>query len=279
MPAPLSFDPYFQRDSLLSRDSLLFRTMVCEPGEPAGLSVRAMPDSLRRNDLVGCVLTGGLLLLLLVVGQTRRRLRTAVTDFLFPVSGGNSASAAGGTHVHNGAPKQETFSEYLWRFMYYILLVIGLTVIGYLFVSSYTDTALLSVSTDQLLLFYLILVVVFLLSKFVAYRLVHWTFFSKSQRESWRTQVSLLFSVESMLIFPLASVFVFLCLPVRWLALSLTIVLLFVKILLTWKVKSIFFPRFGGSFHLFVYLCALEIAPYLLLVAMIMAVTTRLAPP
>lgn len=245
--------------------------MVCDPGEAAGLSVRAMPDSLQRNDIVGCVLTGGLLLLLLVLGQTGRRLRTATTDFLFPVTSNNQSSG--------GIPKQETFSDHLWRFMYRILLVIGLTAIGYLFVDSLSDIALLSVSSNQLLLFLLVLVVVFILSKYVAYRLVHWTFFSKSQREAWRSHFSLLFSVESLLVFPLACVFVFLCLPVRWLALSLTIILLFVKIPLTWKVKSIFFPRFGGSFHLFVYLCALEIAPYLLLAATIMAVTTRLAPP
>ena len=61
------------------------------------LSVRPMPDNLSRNDIVGAVLTAGLLLLLLVLGQTRRRLRKAVTDFLFPVAC-NWILAQGGLH-------------------------------------------------------------------------------------------------------------------------------------------------------------------------------------
>lgn len=241
----------------------------------SALSVRPMPDNLSRNDIVGAVLTAGLLLLLLVLGQTRRKLRKAVIDFLFPVASVNGASSSD----HSGGPSQETFSEYMWRFTWYVLLVIGLTVICYLGVSSLIDVSLLSVTPNELLLLFLALVLVFVLSKSIAYRLVHWTFFSRMQREAWRRQATLLFSVESMLVFPLAAVFVFLCLPLRWLALSLIFVLLFVKIPLTLKAKSIFFPRFGGSFHLFVYLCALEIAPYLLLVALIAAFTTRLASP
>ena len=234
-----------------------------------------MPDNLSRNDIVGAVLTAGLLLLLLVLGQTRRGLRKAVTDFLFPVTGVNGASSSD----HSGASRQETFSEYVWRFMWYVLLVIGLSVICYLCVSSLINVSMLSVGTNELLLLFLALVLVFVLSKSIAYRLVHWTFFSRVQRELWHRQAALLFSVESMLVFPLAVVCVFLSLPFRWLAFSLIFVLLFVKIPLTWKAKSIFFPRFSGSFHLFVYLCALEIAPYLLLVALIAAFTTRLAPP
>lgn len=243
----------------------MFRSTTCDPGTPSGIGVHSVPDSLQRNDVVSTMLVAGILLLLLVVGQGRHRLYKAAGNFFFP------------SNNHQSQPASDIASDVTLRLALYLLLVVSLSLVGYIFIGHFSNVESLLVSPDQLLLIFFILALMFVVLKWLTYHLVHWTFFSREQRQSWHRHSSFLFSVESLLVFPLVSVSVFLDLRLHWLALSLIFVLLFVKILLSFKVRSIFFPRFRGTFHFFVYLCALEITPYLVLWAIMTLVTSQLA--
>jgi hypothetical protein len=94
---------------------------------------------------------------------------------------------------------------------------------------------------------------------------VHWVFFTKEQRAEWNKHFSLLILVECLFLFPFSLVLLFASLPVYEVALSAIIVFIFLKILFLFKVKTIFFPSFYGSLYLFMYLCALEGLPLLVL--------------
>lgn len=257
---------YFDPDSLLTTDSLLFHPITSESVEPTGMAVRNMPTTMQRDNIMGAVLVAGLLLLLLIVGQGKHIFRTATSQFFFP------------TNNTQSLPTQENGLSAMIRFAIHVLLVLGLTIVCYLYISYQIDVESLLITPYELFLLYLLIVLVFLLCKSILYRLVHWTFFSRPQCQSWRRHAFYLFSCEGLLIFPLVTMLVFLNSELEWLGFSLIFVLLFVKILLTFKVRSIFFPRIGGSFHLFAYLCALEIAPYLVLWAFLMAITNQMVP-
>ena len=254
-------------DSLARADSLLFSSDKCVSSRPSGLEARLQPTTLRRDDVVGCVMMVGLAIFLFVAGRSKRRFRTSLADFFFP---SNNQSLQ---------PQAETLAERSCRVLLYILLLLCITVLLYLYADWQFHLHLMPADMHLLLLAFALLASVYMLLKWGMYHLVHWIFFGKRARSDWHRQSAFLFSLESLVLFPLTGISVFFGLEFMLVTFWLIIVLLFVKILLVWKAQRIFFPQFVSTFHLFAYLCGVEVTPYLLLWASLMATTSQLVSP
>ena len=108
-------------------------------------------------------------------------------------------------------------------------------------------------------------VVLYIIFKLLAYRIINSVFFQKDRNKRWIKAFVNLHIGAGMLLFPLVLLIVYFNLPPSTTALSLLIVLFLVKISLLFKCFSNFFEKIYGAFHLILYFCTLEIIPDLLL--------------
>lgn len=215
-------------------------------------AVRA-PYKLCGDDMV----TGSLLLCFFVlvgfVGHTRGQLMQQTRDFFRASQGRN-----GTFDKVNAIPALPRLVAFL-----HLCLLAGLTVFAYARLSN--DVFFDSASLWTLLGVYVGSFVVYFIVKRMLGGFVNWIFFSQTQRKLWTESNAYLVAIESILLFPVALAFVCLDLPPAkaiWLLLA---ALATAKFLLAFKALSIFFPKSYGLFHLFAYLCALELMPILAL--------------
>lgn len=222
------------------------------PYRSYGQIAEPLPYALRNDDLV----TGSLLLCFLmltyVVNRMRRLLVQQTRDFFATPK------------EHTGLFAVETSSENQARLfsILQLCLIGGLLVFGY---SRQTLHPLLlgPLSPYILLSIYVGSFAIYFLAKRILTAFINWIFFPKSQQKIWNDSYSYLISVESIFLFFFAIIFVYFELSLQKTLWILLFLLFIIKFLLAFRTLRIFFPKTHGIFHLFAYLCALELIPLL----------------
>lgn len=264
-----------------STDSLLVLTEFCPeqycgffsgnpmlhtelPYQSQYLSAIPLPYRLCRDDMVSGSLLLCLFMLVYIVKKKHQQLVQQMRDFFYS------------PRERTGLPAVETGTEARSR----LFTVCLLSLIGGLFMFIYTQQDLHimlgEMSSRQLLAIYVGSLLLFFAVRHMMSRFVNWIFFPKSLQKQWNENYFLLFSVESLLLFPLLLASVYFILPFEKLICFFLFILLIIKILLTFKTYNIFFHKSYCQFHLFAYLCALEIMPLLALWKALAIVTESL---
>ena len=229
-----------------------------------GESATPLPYQLWRDDLV----TGSLILcmamLVYAFNKTRKQLIQQTKNLL------------SAPREHTGLFAVETGYEVQAR----ILIILILSLLGGLAMFAYAQyrfrTQLEQLSPHWLLGIYVTSFAVMLFAKRILTSFVNWIFFPKSQQKLWSDNISYLISIETIFFFPLLLTFVYFDLSfVKTIWIFLFILLIF-KFILSFKVYYIFFAKKHGIFHLFAYLCALELMPLLALWKLLALVTEGL---
>lgn len=254
----LFYEGFFERDSLLAHDSLLFH----QPGnywdERWGMPAELMPETLYRNDGVTFILLLGFLLLVGWVLLRRRSFGEQVSSFLFPQSTQSQSATA---------------TEQAGRELMLALLAVVASLLASVLVYSYAigrwNLGLIPLSSLQLLGIYSGVCFLFLIAKQQLLRFVNSIFFTSEKRQLWRRDYAFLFTLESVMLLPLALLAVYFGIPSEKVVLYLLFLLLFVKSLVLIRDFTYFFAKIYGFLHLFVYFCALEAAPLLVLWAVL----------
>lgn len=252
---PLFYENFFERDSLLRNDSLLFHA----PGDfltgQWGMPAEPMPEVLYRNNSVVIFLLLCLLLFLAMVLVQRTSIGEQVSAFLFPQPRQSHLSLA-----------VERWSKSVTRMISVVMFSLLAGILYYVYVHrSGSVQSIFSLSTWTLLGIYSGVCCVLLLFRQWMYFFVNSVFFEREQRRLWREDYAFLFSLEVILFLLLAVLVVYFDLPLKKCIWGALIVLLFVKILVLAKDFTYFFKKIYGVLHLFVYFCALEAAPLLVL--------------
>ncbi len=258
---PLLYRRSEQLDSLLVRDSLLFRQATSYGSQGVGMDAQLLPSALFRNDGVNVALLSCFLLTLLFLAYSRQQLSKRVKAFFMPQTPATSASHYDG----------DTFE--LVHFLLGCQLSLICALLFYSYGCEHLSVSIISLSPLILLTIYAGVIMAALVVKQRLYHLVHATFFDMVQRRRWYESFSLLFIFESLILFPLALLSVYFDLAPEKVSIILAAVLLFVKILLFFKAFSVFFGKFKGCLHLFLYFCALEVLPLLLTWAVLVELT------
>lgn len=221
------------------------------PYHSFGVSAVSLPYMLRNDNLVTGSLLVCLVLLVYAVNKTRRQLLQQTKNFFYPPRRRSSTFIA------------ETSIESSSRRYIYLQLAIlgGVMLFGYS--QNKFDNFLGQLSPRMLLAIYLIGFFICLLGKQLILSFVNWIFFPKKKQKAWNDIYSYIVSVESIIFFPLALAYVYFQLPYKTAMGIFIFILLSIKILLAFKTYYIFFRKSYGLFHLFVYLCALEVMPLL----------------
>ena len=126
---------------------------------------------------------------------------------------------------------------------------------------------LLSIVDSQLAvigLFFGIITVYFLL-KAIVYNLAGWVFFDSGKNEQWNKTILFLTAIEGVALFPVVVLQVYFRTEMSTTLIYSLIVAFIVKILTFYQCYSIFFKRMGVFLQIFLYFCALEMVPLIVL--------------
>ncbi|MCF0198992.1 MAG: DUF4271 domain-containing protein [Bacteroidaceae bacterium] len=234
------------------------------PASQHGRTADPLPYTLRRDDWVTGALLLCLLILVYVIRKTWNQTKLHAKQFFYPPK------------LRTGPQAEQTSFEA--NAVYFMLFQLSL--LGGLLVFAHSQTTL-HLFLGQVSPYYLLGIYVgsfglYFLVKRVLVGLVNWVFFEKTKQKLYDEACSFLVSVESVLAFPVVLAFVYFDLPFFQVALVLGILLIFAKILLLFKCYSILFGKSYCIFHLFAYLCTLEILPLIALWKALLFVTDYL---
>lgn len=203
-------------------------------------------------------------LLAIIQKRTRIELSSDVRDFFFP------------SHNSTKTEKHENNSYQL----HFLFMALVLSIMGGLGMFMYTQREqhlfLGQIPPYTLIGIYIGIWGVYFICKNLLAAFIDWIFFDKTKRELWRKSLYFLFDVEMLLFFFVTAFTIFLNLSSAislWTVLVLGII---IKFLHLYKTFQIFFPKYYGTLHLFVYFCTLEIVPLLAVLKVLIRVTDEL---
>ena len=103
------------------------------------------------------------------------------------------------------------------------------------------------------------------LMKTALYVIINSVFFTQRKSQRWLKLFIFLYALEGIAIFPGAMLAVYFSISLKNIVYYFCFILFFFKILTFYKCWSIFFRQKGGFLQTFLYFCALEIVPLLIL--------------
>jgi len=225
------------------------------------LSGKNTSDVLRQSDVTIIALFVCFLLIMALWRVLQPRWRDAISNFLFPTPQLTDLVKA----------KRREGRRMLIAILFCIESALLTS-----FLSRQTGLANYTVPPAILLVIYALVFLAYLAFKQFFYHLLHGIFFTRNQSILWRNHFAFLFCMETIVMFPLLLVIIFLQIDIRSVLFVGVITLLFVKIVLLFKCFSTFFRKKYGFLHLFVYFCTLEGTPAVMLVASLIEITRNL---
>ena len=211
------------------------------PGTPQPYSVRT--DNVLTMALLLCFV-----LFVLAVATSGRVFARRAKDLFYP------------SHEND---TEEPPTAYL--FMFFMVAVDSLLLaVGAFMYATNGDTSQFTVSNPSLVvLLYFVLFLAYFLVKWLAYYLVNSTFFGSKKTQQWARTFFTITALEAIMLFPLILLLVYFDLSTNNSLFYFSFVLFLNKTLLFYKCWKIFFRQNGFSLQIFLYFCALEITPLL----------------
>ena len=250
----LFYEGFFKLDPLLRNDSLLFHPPGDYQAGQRGLATEYLPEALNRNDGVTIIVLICLLLLVVVVVTFHTSFSKCVKNLFFTQNNQNSKSTT--QEIHN--------TEFVYGLLGLMWCMLS-SILYYAYAQNHWTLELVPLNSLQILGIYSGVFFLFLLAKHFLLHLVNGIFFDIRKRRVWHQDYSILFALESILFLPLGLLTIYFGLTPEKGLYVLGFLLLFVKSMVLIKDYAYFFGKIYGVLHLFVYFCALEAAPILVL--------------
>lgn len=232
--------------------------------KPHGFVADPLPYRLRSDNGVSVVLIICFVVLAYVLRATRQQFAQQTREFFFP------------PREHNGLFSVKTTIETRSSIFMTFQLSMMFGLISFIYAQHELDLSIGQVSPYLLLIIYSATFFSYFIVKRWIYSFVNWIFFEKTQRQQWSDIYSYLFTLISILFFPLSLLCVYFEIGVTETLLYASLLLILYKLLLLYKAYTIFFNKTYCLLHLFAYLCTLELIPMLFLVYILVATTDGL---
>ena len=211
-----------------------------------------LPYSPRMDDGIAVLLLGCFFLSAYVLSRSSKFLLQLVKDFLL-------------NRERTSIFAMSTASD----MRYLLLLVLQTCVLEGVFMFNYyqeSEGVLVNhIAPLSLLLIYVSIPILVFCVKWLVYSVLGWIFFDKIKTGLWLESYSTLQYYIGFALFPLVLFIVYFDLDSRISVVLALILFLFVKILMLYKCIKLFCDNLYGCSLLFLYFCALEIVPYLVL--------------
>lgn len=241
--------PQYYKESFFSKDSLFHPELR---GGRLGVAGTPVPYAIATDDFFVSILLGGFILVAVAFTQSKGFFMRQIKRFFYT------------THSENTTVIPETSAEI--RFQVLLMLQTCLMLaLGFFF---YTRTRIgetFMIDTYQVIGIYMAVTVAYFLVKTALSWVVNVTFFGS--KENLQIQKSNLFvaATEGVVLFPIIMLQTFFEMPVYITLLYICITILLAKMLTLFKQYIIFFSRNPLNFQIFLYFCALEIVPLIML--------------
>lgn len=253
--------PQYYRESFFANDSLFHPELS---GGRYGIAGDPVPYSIRNDNLITSLLLGCFIMALVSYSFSRLFiLRQAKNFFYIPRS-------------ENITVITETTGEF--RFQSFLVLQTCLLLAILVFFYTQTevaDTFILESQYQLIAILFGCFVGYFLLKGFI-YAFVNWIFFEKKKTEQWTKSLLFITAMEGIALFPLVLLQSYFDLPMQSAVIYMAFVLILVKILTFYKCFVIFFRRNGVVLQIFLYFCALELIPLLILGGILVLIVDNL---
>ncbi|MBP3822254.1 MAG: DUF4271 domain-containing protein [Bacteroidaceae bacterium] len=255
----LFYKGFFERDSLLQNDSLLFHPPGICREDQIGMPVELRPHLPYDNDSLTLLLLLCFLLLVVVIVLRRRTVSEQISNFLYPqVSQSSSGS-------HSDKLNNSFFGGWLTDYLLIIMACLLYGTLYFLYAKEHWTLWTVPLTTLHWLGIYSGVCLVFFALKQLLIVTINHIFFPREKRRLWVQAYGFLFNSESILLLPLLLATIYLRLSPEIVIYSFLFLLLFVKTWVLIKDFTYFFGKFYGILHLFVYFCTLEAVPILVL--------------
>lgn len=154
----------------------------------------------------------------------------------------------------------ETSSELRFQFFLMMQTCLLLSLVTFFYIQTYvTDTFVV----DQYVVIgaFFAIFVTYVMLKMLLQWLCGIVFFSRRRNESWMKSLLFIMSIEGLCLLPVVLLHAYFGFSVGNTLLSVSVVVIFSKILSFYKIYNIFFRRREAILQFFLYFCALEIMP------------------
>ncbi len=239
--------PHLDSDGYFSGNSLYHPEISISQYGAAGDPI---PYSVRGDDVLTVLLLSCFVMAIVAFSHVRGFFsRQARSFFYIPHEGTTEVT--------------ETASEV--RFQLFIVFLTSLlqAQLYYFYTLHYVGETFALPTQYHLIIIFLAAFLLYFVSKVGLYTLVNNVFFDGKRNGQWIKSMLFINSIEGLLMFPAVILGPYFGMAVEKVAIYVTFVLIFVKLLTFYKCYIIFFRRNVFSLQIILYLCALEIVPLL----------------
>ncbi|WP_288317612.1 DUF4271 domain-containing protein [Xylanibacter caecicola] len=241
--------PLYYKESFFSKDSLYHPEIIAGRYGVAGDPV---PYTIKGDNIITAMLLGGFILALIAFANSRRFIFMQARNFFLE-------------SCESRNEMTETTSEYRFQFFFLLQACLLLSVIAFIYTQDrIADTFVLESQYHLIAIFFGSFSAYFII-KMMLQTFVNWVFFDSRSSSRWFNSSLFITSAESIAIFPLVMLMSYFDLSTQNAVTYMAIVIISVKILSFYKCLIIFFKRNAVFSQIFLYFCALEIMPLLLL--------------
>ena len=239
--------PQYYRENFFSSDTLY---STVPSSSQFGVAGDPIPYTLRGDNFISGILLVSFVVLVVSLAHSRRFIIKQLKGFFYS---------------HTDSPITETTDEV--RFQIFLMGLSGLlmSVTVYQYATYYVADTYIIDSEILLIAIFATCFLIYALMKTVLYTIVNSVFFTPKLNQRWLKLFIFLYALEGIAIFPGAMLAVYFSISLKNIVYYFCFILFFFKILTFYKCWSIFFRQKGGFLQTFLYFCALEIVPLLIL--------------
>ena len=252
--------PQYYRENFFSNDSLYHEELSAQ--EYYGMAGDPIPYSYANDHLVTSLLIIGFLLIAFTFSRMSNFIVGQAKNFIRPSK--NSLSLS------------ETSGEIYMQIILTGLTCIVYALLYYLYATEFLASTYVTSSEYALLGIFLGVFVVFYLLRFGLYTMVNNLFFDSDRNKKFLTSLLYISSLEGLLLYPALALLAFMHLPAQNAIWYCIIVLILVKIMTFYKCFTIFFKQNDLFLQIFLYFCALEMIPLMMLWSGLLVITENL---
>lgn len=233
----------------------LYQGMPCTP----------VPYRVSTDSPTACAVLVCLVMLVYMLLRYGGEMRSQMHDFFLPA------------RIRQGHRQGLSTAQGLLSMPYVCLMLSVMGSIG-VSVAQQDRLALLPDAASRLALqaFYGAVWLAFFFLKANSYAFINWIFFDKHARREWHDTQFHVQALESVLLFPVLLIMVYMHPPMQVFVWSVLGVIALAKVLLLYKAQSLFFAKIHCALHLIVYFCTLEVAPLWVILKLLTHITDLL---
>lgn len=259
-PVTVNKMPEYYKQSFFAKDTLLYKE---NQSGRYGIAGDPVPYSVRNDNVLTPLLIFGILMLMYSVRRSSRLFLFQLKNFFHTVRTDSSI-------------QRETATEkrYLLYTDIYTAVILG--IMFFFYSKHYIAETYVTYSEYTLMAIYVGIFLGYFVLEYVLQKTVNNIFFTQYSNELWTTSKLFTTAIAGIMLTPMLLLMVYFGLSIENSLVYTLGIVVFVKILLIYKSFQIFFKKTGDFLQNFLYFCALEIIPPLLIWGILVSVANFL---